>query len=100
MKKLWILAALGIAMAGCNPPAAGGGEGGGGTTGTAATSGGKKLKIGVSIPAADHGWTAGIGYWAKTVKDQQPDIEWDLKSDDSDEPIDSARQEERHAPCD
>ena len=26
----------------------------------------KKLKIGVSIPAADHGWTAGVGWWAKT----------------------------------
>jgi ribose transport system substrate-binding protein len=84
VKKLWILAAFGIAMAGCNPPAASGGEGGG-TTGTTAASNGKKLKIGVSIPAADHGWTAGIGYWAKTVKEQQPDIEWiieDAKSPD------------------
>ena len=25
----------------------------------------KRPKIGVSIPAADHGWTAGIGWWAK-----------------------------------
>lgn len=25
----------------------------------------KKVKIGVSVPAADHGWTAGVGYWAK-----------------------------------
>ncbi|MFO0983603.1 MAG: ABC transporter substrate-binding protein [Planctomycetota bacterium] len=23
-----------------------------------------KIKIGVSVPAADHGWTAGIGWWA------------------------------------
>ena len=24
-----------------------------------------KLKVGVSIPAADHGWTAGVVWWAK-----------------------------------
>ena len=36
----------------------------------------KKIKIGVSIPAADHGWTAGVGYWAKTEMDKYPDIEW------------------------
>src|SRR5678815_2649832 len=36
----------------------------------------KKIKIGVSVPAADHGWTAGVGYWAKTEMDKYPDIEW------------------------
>jgi ribose transport system substrate-binding protein len=36
----------------------------------------KKLKIGVSIPAADHGWTAGVGYWAQTAMKRYPDIEW------------------------
>jgi ribose transport system substrate-binding protein len=36
----------------------------------------KKVKIGVSIPAADHGWTAGVGYWAKTEMAKYPDIEW------------------------
>ena len=36
----------------------------------------KKIKIGVSIPAADHGWTAGVGYWAKTQMEKYPDIEW------------------------
>jgi ribose transport system substrate-binding protein len=36
----------------------------------------KKLKIGVSIPAADHGWTAGVGYWAETEKAKYPDVEW------------------------
>lgn len=35
-----------------------------------------KLKIGVSIPAADHGWTAGVGWWAKQTMDKHPDIEW------------------------
>ena len=37
---------------------------------------GAKLKIGVSIPAADHGWTAGIGYWAKKEMAKYPDVEW------------------------
>src|SRR5262245_23362292 len=36
----------------------------------------QKIKIGVSIPAADHGWTAGVGYWAKTEMEHYPDIEW------------------------
>src|SRR5678810_854785 len=36
----------------------------------------KKIKIGVSVPAADHGWTAGVGYWAKTEMAKYPDIEW------------------------
>jgi len=35
-----------------------------------------KLRIGVSIPAADHGWTAGVGYWAQTEMKNYPDIEW------------------------
>lgn len=36
----------------------------------------KKIKIGVSIPAADHGWTAGIGWWARKAMELYPDIEW------------------------
>jgi len=36
----------------------------------------KKIKIGVSVPAADHGWTAGVGYWAETEMKKYPDIEW------------------------
>lgn len=40
------------------------------------TGGKKKLKIGVSIPAADHGWTAGVGWWAKQTMTAHPDIEW------------------------
>ncbi len=36
----------------------------------------KKVKIGVSIPAADHGWTAGIGWWAKRAMALHPEIEW------------------------
>ncbi len=36
----------------------------------------KKYKIGVSVPAADHGWTAGVGYWAKRAMEVYPDVEW------------------------
>jgi ribose transport system substrate-binding protein len=36
----------------------------------------KKIKIGVSVPAADHGWTAGVGYWATTQMAKYPDIDW------------------------
>ena len=36
----------------------------------------KKIKIGVSVPAADHGWTAGVGYWAKQEMAKYPDVEW------------------------
>lgn len=36
----------------------------------------KKIKIGVSIPAPDHGWTAGVGYWARNAMDRYPEIEW------------------------
>ncbi|MBL9030907.1 MAG: ABC transporter substrate-binding protein [Phycisphaerae bacterium] len=36
----------------------------------------KRLRIGVSIPAADHGWTAGVGWWAKRAMKLYPDIDW------------------------
>lgn len=42
----------------------------------AAPKDGKKFKVGVSIPAADHGWTAGLGYWARRATKDYPDIEW------------------------
>ncbi len=30
----------------------------------------KTYKIGVSVPAADHGWTAGLGWWAQKTADE------------------------------
>jgi ribose transport system substrate-binding protein len=74
VKKLWIIAAIGAAIAGCNPPATPGGAATGGTDTLAPTA--KKFKVGVSIPAADHGWTAGIKYWADEAAKAHPDIEW------------------------
>ncbi|MCC6970321.1 MAG: ABC transporter substrate-binding protein [Phycisphaerales bacterium] len=36
----------------------------------------KQVKIGVSVPAADHGWTAGVGWWAKKAMELHPEIDW------------------------
>jgi ribose transport system substrate-binding protein len=41
-----------------------------------ATKSGKRFKVGVSIPAADHGWTAGVKYWAEQATKANPDIDW------------------------
>lgn len=81
MKKLWILALAAGLLAGCqsgSEPTPGGSSGtGGDTTGTTPTTGGgKRFKVGVSIPAADHGWTAGIKYWAEEAKKNNADIDW------------------------
>lgn len=46
------------------------------TSGGGAANTGKKFKVGISIPAADHGWTAGVKYWAEQASKQNPDIEW------------------------
>ena len=43
----------------------------------------KKVRIGVSIPAADHGWTAGIGWWAKRAMALHPEIEWQYQTADT-----------------
>ncbi|MEX2217999.1 MAG: ABC transporter substrate-binding protein [Phycisphaerales bacterium] len=38
----------------------------------------RKPRIGVSIPAADHGWTAGVGWWARKAAALYPDCEWTI----------------------
>lgn len=53
----------------------------GGTTGTTANE--KKLKIGVSLPAADHGWTGGALYWATEATKKYPEIEWSIETADT-----------------
>lgn len=78
MNKWWrsaCVAAMALILAGCNTPEQSGGtktSGGGLST----TSG--KLKIGVSIPAADHGWTAGVKWWAEQATALYPDVEWTI----------------------
>jgi ribose transport system substrate-binding protein len=44
----------------------------------AAQSQGKKITIGISVPAADHGWTAGVIWWAKQAMAIYPSIEFML----------------------
>src|SRR6185436_18636001 len=46
------------------------------TSKPAAATTAKKVKIGVSVPAADHGWTAGVGYWAQTQINRYPDVDF------------------------
>ncbi|HLK16652.1 MAG TPA: ABC transporter substrate-binding protein [Fimbriimonadaceae bacterium] len=80
--KTLTLSTFAILLAGCQS----GSGGGASTTGGTAANGGKKYKIGVSIPAADHGWTAGIKYWADQATKDNPDIEWTIQ--DAKEPKD------------
>lgn len=35
----------------------------------------KQLVIGVTVPAADHGWTAGVGWWARRAMELYPEEE-------------------------
>lgn len=76
--QLLIAALLAFFAVGCNK------EGGGPVTGSVGSSGttdpGKKLKIGVSIPAADHGWTAGVKWWADEAAKLYPEIEWNIQT--------------------
>ena len=49
--------------------------------------GGQKIKIGVSVPTADHGWTGGVVWWAKKAIDEwkakDADVEFFLVTADS-----------------
>lgn len=66
------LAAFG-ALAGLAPHA--------GTAGAEAApiqSSARKPRVAVSIPAATHGWTAGIGWWAERATKLYPEIEWTI----------------------
>jgi ribose transport system substrate-binding protein len=70
------LVAVGLlgAVFGCTPTSSGGAESASQNNASPA----KKLKIGVSIPAADHGWTAGVNYWAERASKLYPEIEWKI----------------------
>lgn len=50
---------------------------------TSAATDSKKLKIGISIPAADHGWTAGVKYWAEQEIKNHPEIEWTIQTSET-----------------
>jgi ribose transport system substrate-binding protein len=80
MKKtsLWVsLAALAaLTISGCQSDAPKSAESGTSPTSGAAKAEGKRYKVGVSIPAADHGWTAGVKWWAERASKMYPDIDW------------------------
>lgn len=67
-----VAAAIAAATIGCS-------SGSQPTGGTATKPGGGKFKVGVSIPAADHGWTAGVKWWADKAASLHPDIEWTIE---------------------
>lgn len=66
--------AIGAACASAFLLSACGSGGSGVAPGSGSTA--KKIKIGVSVPAADHGWTAGVVWWAKEAMALHPEVEW------------------------
>ena len=44
-----------------------------------------KPRIGVSIPSADHGWTAGVAWWAKRAMAVHPEFDWQFSTADTPE---------------
>ena len=62
MKRLLLVCSL-LALAGCSKQSP-----------DAANA--KAPTIGVAIPAADHGWTAGIGWWADKTAAENPGAVW------------------------
>jgi ribose transport system substrate-binding protein len=53
--------------------------------GTASTQPAQRVRIGVSIPAADHGWTAGVAWWANRAMALHPEVDWQFASADTPE---------------
>lgn len=73
---------LSLLLVGCNSsPTASSSTGGSDAPKSGGT--GKKLKIGVSIPSADHGWTGGVNYWAQQAAKMYPDVEWTISPADT-----------------
>jgi ribose transport system substrate-binding protein len=75
-----LAAVVGLAaISACDRADAGKRDGGkDGALATGQTAPAKKVKIGVSIPAAEHGWTAGINWWAQRARTLYPDVEWTI----------------------
>lgn len=71
---LLLSAAVLLALPACDRPADAGRSAEG--SNTAETRPARKIKIGVSVPAAEHGWTAGINWWARRAMELYPEIEW------------------------
>jgi ribose transport system substrate-binding protein len=58
------------------------GDGGGGEGGTGAAPGeaGDRPRVGVAIPAATHGWPAGVIWWARRAMGDYPNIDWQFQT--------------------
>jgi len=52
---------------------------------SATTQPAHRPRIGVSIPAADHGWTAGVAWWANRAMALHPEIDWQFAAADKPE---------------
>jgi ribose transport system substrate-binding protein len=84
LKRISLFACAGTLVLGLAVGCGSGGEkpSDGGTS-TTMPEGGKKFKVGVSVPAADHGWTGGALYWATEATKKYPDIEWTIETADT-----------------
>lgn len=80
MLKNWKTISLAVAAFAMIGGCSGGSSGGTGSGGGGAAE--KKLTIGVSIPAADHGWTAGVKYWAEQAAKNYPNVEFKIQTAD------------------
>ena len=54
-------------------------------TSSATTQPEHRARVGVSIPAADHGWTAGVAWWANRAMALHPEIDWQFAAADKPE---------------
>ncbi len=68
-----------------------------GAKGSGTPASGERPRIGVSVPAADHGWTAGVGYWAQHAMKAYPEIDWryDTAPDTSEQEADIQTMKQR-----
>lgn len=80
--KIGLISLAAMVIVGCGDSGATNNTAGTSSTPTSSNTTEKKFKIGVSIPAADHGWTAGIKYWADEEAKKHPEIEFDIQTAD------------------
>lgn len=89
LKRISLFACAGTLALGLAVGCGGGDKPSGGdatsTTSTSTSGGteGKKFKIGISVPAADHGWTGGALYWATEASKKYPEYEWTIETADT-----------------
>ena len=82
--KIGLLSLAAVILVGCSGSSSTNADGTSSatTSGTTASSE-TKFKIGISIPAADHGWTAGVKYWAEDEAKKHPEVEFDIQTADT-----------------